>query len=392
MAGYWLNGVKYSNVQLVAGENALSLDYWIGNANLTMMVVPESVTSIEGTFQQFPNLAEIVVANSVQVVANLDTAFANTEAVGNDGLFWVADNLLTAYQTAYPTLNFDKWTNYTQYTIPYIGNAELTASYVQQLAQANPAARSAATVIVPVEFTSYESGAITAIQTAFTNMGHLVTTYENGSIDLDMNGDIVAKIVEIGGTVDNALRESKAIEQEAMDGQITSSVSAPYIIPPLSVWDLPYSLSKNNTNLVLGYLCAKQHTAYSACYCFDGATNLIEGHIGKYSTSLSSIEITATFRGCSSLKRATIDFGGVAITGWGLFQSASNVEDLLLTDLISNFNVSFSTQFTRQSLVDLIDSLGTPATQQTLTIGATNLAKLSADDLAIATAKNWVVQ
>lgn len=181
MAGYWLNGVKYSNVQLVAGENALSLDYWIGNANLTMMVVPESATSIEGTFQQFPNLAEIVVANSVQVVANLDTAFANTEAVGNDGLFWVADNLLTAYQTAYPTLNFDKWTNYTQYTIPFIGNTELTASYVQQLAQANPAARAAATVIVPASFTSYESGAIDAIFNAFANMTEIESPWLNGN-------------------------------------------------------------------------------------------------------------------------------------------------------------------------------------------------------------------
>ena len=66
---------------------------------------------------------------------------------------------------------------------------------------------------------------------------------------------------------------------------------------------------------------------------------------------------------------------------------------LLLNGFTSSTNISnFANNMDRQALVDLINSLGTPTTQQTLTIGATNLAKLTQADIDIATAKNWVLQ
>ena len=70
---------------------------------------------------------------------------------------------------------------------------------------------------------------------------------------------------------------------------------------------------------------------------------------------------------------------------------AGTIKNLIL----NNYDYSFSiTNLTldRQALIDLFNSLGTPSTTQTITIGATNLAKLSSADLQIATDKNWVVQ
>lgn len=383
MAGYWLNGVKYSNVQLIAGENALSLDYWIGNANLTMMIVPEAVTSIEGTFQQFPNLAEIVVANSAQVVANLDTAFANTEAVGNDGLFWVADNLLTAYQTAYPTLNFDKWTNYTQYTIPFIGNTELTASYVQQLAQANPAARAAATVIVPVEFTSYESGAITAIQTAFTNMGHLVTTYENGSIDLDMNGDVVAKISAMNRTLDEALVYARTL---------TSLTSVDndklIIIPPMTT---AYK-ELNMPNIVLVSDLTFDSSVQSTYYLFNSLSNLVEVK-ATFKAKIIQWQGTLFNNEHASLKKVDMTFeqGTSESTGAPSIIRAPSLESIVMNGWQYNLYLAYDTSLTRQAMADLFNSLGTPSTSQSVEIGSTNLAKLTSADIQIAYDKNWAI-
>lgn len=429
MAGYWLNGVKYSNVQLIAGENALSLDYWIGNANLTMMVVPESVTSIEGTFQQFPNLAEIVVANSEQVVANLDTAFANTEAVGNDGLFWVADNLLTAYQTAYPTLNFDKWTNYTQYTIPYIGNAELTASYVQQLAQANPASRAAATVIVPVEFTSYESGAITAIQTAFTNMGHLITNYEAGSIDWNIGGDIETAveqaIVSAGATLDTAFANARLFASNKGVRITTGSpfgIAGLYIVPPL-FYPTSFSASDRkdgNDQTVAIYATKVKHWCNPAGYSYlCNLTNMLYldiefmNELGSNGLIYNSPKLKWFYATAehgviglfgdmfgnnttNSLVEYVINGDLKVISGEGLLSAyaySQYLEKVIMQGYQTSINLTNATLLTRQAIIDFFNSLGTGlASYNTITLGTTNLNKITADDIAIATAKNWVVQ
>ena len=45
----------------------------------------------------------------------------------------------------------------------------------------------------------------------------------------------------------------------------------------------------------------------------------------------------------------------------------------------------------RQGFIDLFNSLGTPTTTQTITIGSTNLAKLTSADIQIAYDKNWAI-
>lgn len=56
-----------------------------------------------------------------------------------------------------------------------------------------------------------------------------------------------------------------------------------------------------------------------------------------------------------------------------------------------SFNISASTLLTVQSILNIFNALPTITTTQTLTIGATNIAKLTSEQLQIATDKGWIV-
>ena len=56
-----------------------------------------------------------------------------------------------------------------------------------------------------------------------------------------------------------------------------------------------------------------------------------------------------------------------------------------------NFYISASTKFTREALVEILNNLATVTSTQTLTMGSTNLAKLTDEDKAIATGKGWTL-
>ena len=56
-----------------------------------------------------------------------------------------------------------------------------------------------------------------------------------------------------------------------------------------------------------------------------------------------------------------------------------------------NFNISSSTLFTREALVEILNNLATVTSTKTLTMGSTNLAKLTDEDKAIATNKGWTL-
>lgn len=67
--------------------------------------------------------------------------------------------------------------------------------------------------------------------------------------------------------------------------------------------------------------------------------------------------------------------------------SLSKLAEFHATGMKVSFDISSSTKFTREALVEVLNNLATVTTTQTLTIGATNLAKLTDEDKAIATGK-----
>lgn len=76
-------------------------------------------------------------------------------------------------------------------------------------------------------------------------------------------------------------------------------------------------------------------------------------------------------------------------------RGCSNLERIHIVDIHYNFNISQAevTKLDREALVEIIGNLRdmTGSTAKTLTMGATNLAKLTEDDIAVATDKNWTV-
>jgi len=268
-------------------------------------------------------------------------------------------------------------------TIYYDENTShtLTPEIVQATLTKYPEFASAEKAVVPEWFTEYQSGSIQAIQNAFEDWEILETCYEAGNVDIEKNGDIMAKILSLNKTLDEAL------------------VYARTWVP---------SKSTNDQNLIIVPPCT--FTGVDCREWMNGCSNLVfiskmsMPNVGILKTSFEQnklIEANFEFGNgycdgyqwlvSSTLKRLSMSFpnGGGNTMARSFY--APNLEKLIAMGVTSNVDVS-SSLYTRQALVDLFNSLGTPSTTQTITIGATNLAKLTAEDIAIATAKNWQVQ
>lgn len=74
-----------------------------------------------------------------------------------------------------------------------------------------------------------------------------------------------------------------------------------------------------------------------------------------------------------------------------MFRGCSNLKSILMTNIGANLDISASTQFERTDLVTILNNLKTVTSTNTLTMGATNLAKLTDEDKAIATNKGWTL-
>ena len=107
----------------------------------------------------------------------------------------------------------------------------------------------------------------------------------------------------------------------------------------------------------------------------------------------NATNLARCFGGCSKLVSLTLP------TGFG--QNATNLEMCFalcdeLTDITGNPNFKVSLdmscdKLTHESLMVVINGLQTVTETQTLTLGSTNLAKLSDSDKQIATNKGWTL-
>lgn len=103
---------------------------------------------------------------------------------------------------------------------------------------------------------------------------------------------------------------------------------------------------------------------------------------------------TYTFYGCKNLKTIYIP-ETVSGMGSNIFNSCQNLEFVTLGDGFNanNLDLSASTLYTRETILQWLNALAdrTGQTAYKLTIGATNLAKLTEQDILIATNKNWTL-
>ena len=74
-----------------------------------------------------------------------------------------------------------------------------------------------------------------------------------------------------------------------------------------------------------------------------------------------------------------------------IFYGCSSLKFIHCKNIGTSFYISSSTLFTREALLEIINNLQTVKETQTLTMGETNLAKLTDEDKAIATNKGWTL-
>lgn len=74
-----------------------------------------------------------------------------------------------------------------------------------------------------------------------------------------------------------------------------------------------------------------------------------------------------------------------------MFFYCTALKSILMTGMKVSFDISASTKFTREALVEILNNLATVTTTQTLKMGATNLARLTDEDKLIATNKGWTL-
>ena len=129
---------------------------------------------------------------------------------------------------------------------------------------------------------------------------------------------------------------------------------------------------------------------YDMSHMFSGCTNLTT--IPLMDTSKVT-NMTNMFSGCTNLKVVPalvcpiINNRGTVLTN--MFQGCYNVEEIHMTGMTRTFNIQDCTKLTREALVEILNNLGTPQRKTSLYLGSENLAKLTEEDKAIATSKNW---
>ena len=116
--------------------------------------------------------------------------------------------------------------------------------------------------------------------------------------------------------------------------------------------------------------------------------------------SLSSVPLLNTskvtslgqaFINCSKLTEIpALDVSKVTSMS-SIFDGCINLNAIHMTGMKVSFSISSSTKFTTESLHEIIDNLAIVTSTQTLTMGSTNLAKVSEEYKTIATNKGWTL-
>lgn len=109
---------------------------------------------------------------------------------------------------------------------------------------------------------------------------------------------------------------------------------------------------------------------------------------------LDTSNVTSTyqmFSNCSSLTTVPALNVDKVTRMNDMFGNCTNLKSILMTNIGANLNIASSTKFEREDLLTILNNLKTVTSSQRLTMGATNLAKLTDEDKLIATNKGWTL-
>ena len=165
------------------------------------------------------------------------------------------------------------------------------------------------------------------------------------------------------------------------------------------------SLNKNVTNMSYMFYNCNNLTSLDVSnfdaskvtrmnYMFYGCNKLTSLDVSNWNTS-NVTTMAYMFFGCTkltSLDMSNCDVSKVTTLGYDMFNNCKALTDFKAPQNISA-DISFydSNNLTHDSLMSIISNLATVSSRKVLRLGSTNKAKLTSDEIAIATAKNWSV-
>ena len=121
-------------------------------------------------------------------------------------------------------------------------------------------------------------------------------------------------------------------------------------------------------------------------HMFYGCTNLTT--IPELDTS-SVTDMSAMFYNCGNLTTIPALDASSATDMDNIFYNCSKLTEIHMRNIKQGFDIHYSTLFTREALVEILNNLARLSFSRTLTMGPDNLAKLTDEDKQIATSKGW---
>lgn len=149
-----------------------------------------------------------------------------------------------------------------------------------------------------------------------------------------------------------------------------------------------FSGCTNLKEIIYGETVIDNLTAIERCYC-DGCTSLTSFTVPANVTTVSAY----AFGSCTSMTYLYLPSTITSLTASAI-NTCTALENIELgQDWNLSVNFSFTSNLTADSMVTMFNSLKdlTGSTAKTLTLGSTNLAKLTDEQKAIATNKNWTL-
>jgi surface protein len=128
-------------------------------------------------------------------------------------------------------------------------------------------------------------------------------------------------------------------------------------------------------------------------YMFAGC-NLVELNLNNFNTS-NVTSMHYMFQNCDNLTSLDLSsFDASNVTSMTMmFSNCSSLTDFKAPKNINaNIDISASTKLTHDSLMSIINNLVAATNYKVLALGPTNLAKLTDEEIAIATGKGWTVR
>ncbi len=128
-------------------------------------------------------------------------------------------------------------------------------------------------------------------------------------------------------------------------------------------------------------------------YMFKSCSNLTELNLSDFDTS-NATNMTEMFYNCENLVtiNGILDFNNASKTN-AFIMGCVNLETIYIKnyDAIRSTDLTDCVKLSHESLVYFINNLKPSSTVKTIKLGSINLAKLTEEEIAVATEKNWTL-